>query len=257
MCRLPAPRGPSPPARSAPTQRCRRYKLCAFDREFEAQGFRVIAGVDEAGRGALAVRWSRRRLSSRRFPPPRQRFKTIDEDEREALFDEIVASAISVGISFSQPAAIDRYNILQATLMSMHRAVDALRCQPDIVLVDGRELFQWPGRLVPVIKGDAKSLRVAAASILAKVARDRLMRRLHRCIPSTTSTRTRIWHREHWDAINAHGMADVHRVVHREIRCKRTVDVLKLRQLGGDVWENWVGWEASVSMRQTGQWARK
>jgi len=138
--------------------------------------------------------------------------KQIEEDAREALFAEIVASAISVRISFSQPAAIDRHNILQATLMSMHRAVDTLRPVPDLVLVDGRELFQWPGRMIPVVKGDGKSLRVAAASIVAKVARDRLMRRLHRRYPQYGFDQNKGYGTaEHWDAIRAHGVADVHR----------------------------------------------
>jgi len=200
--------------RAAARLRRRYKKLCAFDREFEAQGFAVIAGVDEAGRGALAgpvvsaavvLRDDARLLHVNDS-------KTIDEDQREALFSEIIASAISVGISFSQPAAIDRHNILQATLMSMHRAVDALRLTPDLVLVDGRELFQWPGRMVPVIKGDSRSLRVAAASIVAKVARDRLMRRLHRQFPHYGFDQNKGYGtREHWDAIRAHGMADVHR----------------------------------------------
>ena len=200
--------------RAAARLRRRYKKLCAFDREFEAQGFSVIAGVDEAGRGALAgpvvsaavvLRDDSRLLHVNDS-------KTIEEDEREALFAEIVASALSVGISFSQPAAIDRHNILQATLMSMHRAVNALRLTPDIVLVDGRELFQWQGRMVPVIKGDGKSLRVAAASIVAKVARDRLMRRLHRMYPRYGFDQNKGYGtREHWDAIRAHGMADVHR----------------------------------------------
>jgi len=154
----------------------------AFDRDFEAQGFRVIAGVDEAGRGALAgpVVSAAVVLRDDRDLLRVYDSKAVSEDEREALFRQIISSAVSVGISFSHPSTIDRDNILQATLQTMHRAVEALRLEPDLVLVDGREVFQWPGRLVPVVKGDAKSLSVAAASIVAKVARDRLMRRLHR-----------------------------------------------------------------------------
>jgi ribonuclease HII len=217
----PAPRAGSARTGQTPAEkrasariRYRFRKLCAFDREFEAQGFSVIAGVDEAGRGALAgpvvsaaviLRDDARLLRVNDS-------KTIDEGEREALFDEIVASAVSVRISFGQPCAIDAYNILQATLMSMHRAVQTLRPQPDIVLVDGRELFQWPGRVVPVIKGDGRSLRVAAASIVAKVARDRLMRRLHRRYPAYGFDQNKGYGTsEHWDAIRTHGLADVHR----------------------------------------------
>jgi ribonuclease HII len=189
-------------------------KLCAFDHEFEAQGFSVIAGVDEAGRGALAGPVVCAAVVLRDESPLLRvnDSKQVEEAEREALFGEIIASALAVRISFGQPSAIDHHNILQATLMSMHRAVDALRPRPDLVLVDGRELFQWNGRMIPVIKGDGKSLRVAAASIVAKVARDRLMRRLHRRYPAYRFDQNKGYGTsDHWDAIRAHGVADVHR----------------------------------------------
>jgi ribonuclease HII len=200
--------------RAAATIRRRFKKLCAFDHEFEAQGFSVIAGVDEAGRGALAgpVVCAAVVLRDESALLRVNDSKQVEEEEREELFAHIIANAVSVRISFGQPAAIDRHNILQATLMSMHRAVETLRPRPDLVLVDGRELFQWNGRMVPVIKGDGKSLRVAAASIVAKVARDRLMRRLHRAYPHYGFDQNKGYGTsEHWDAIRAHGVADVHR----------------------------------------------
>ena len=200
--------------RANAASRRRFKKLCAFDHEFEAQGFSVIAGVDEAGRGALAGPVVCAAVVLRDESPLLRvnDSKQVEEEEREALFAEIVASALAVRISFGQPGAIDHHNILQATLMSMHRAVDALRPRPDLVLVDGRELFQWNGRMVPVIKGDGKSLRVAAASIVAKVARDRLMRRLHRRYPHYGFDHNKGYGTsDHWDAIRAHGVADVHR----------------------------------------------
>ncbi len=206
---------PSPSEKRAHAALRRRFKkLCAFDHEFEAQGFSLIAGVDEAGRGALAGPVVCAAVVLRDESPLLRvnDSKQIEEEEREELFAEIVANALAVRISFSQPAAIDHHNILQATLMSMHRAVDTLRPRPDLVLVDGRELFQWDGRMVPVIKGDGKSLRVAAASIVAKVARDRLMRRLHRRYPSYGFDHNKGYGTsDHWDAIRAHGVADVHR----------------------------------------------
>ena len=193
----------------------RRFRsLVAFDRDFEAQGFRVIAGVDEAGRGALAGPVVSAAVVLRDGSDLLRVYdsKAVSEGEREALFHQIISSAVSVGISFGHPATIDRDNILQATLMTMHRAVEALRLEPDLVLVDGREVFQWPGRLVPVVKGDAKSLSVAAASIVAKVARDRLMRRLHRMYPLYHFDRNKGYGtRDHLDAIAAHGAAVVHR----------------------------------------------
>ena len=132
--------------RAEATLRRRFKKLCAFDREFETQGFSVIAGVDEAGRGALAGPVVCAAVVLRDESPLLRvnDSKQIEEDEREELFAEIVANALAVRISFGQPAAIDLHNILQATLMSMHRAVDALRPRPDLVLVDGRWLLNDP-----------------------------------------------------------------------------------------------------------------
>jgi ribonuclease HII len=193
----------------------RRFRaLAEFDRRFVAQGFRVIAGVDEAGRGALAgpvvsaAVVLRENCALVRVDDS----KTVREVDREALFDEIVASAVSVGISFGHPPVIDRDNILRATLATMHRALSALRLRPDLVLVDGRETFQWPGRLLPIVGGDARSLSVAAASIVAKVARDRLMRRLHRMYPLYHFDRNKGYGtRDHLEAIVLHGAAAVHR----------------------------------------------
>jgi ribonuclease HII len=160
--------------------------------------------------------------------------KQIEEDEREELFAEIVANALAVRISFGQPAAIDLHNILQATLMSMHRAVDALRPRPDLVLVDGRELFQWDGRMIPVIKGDGKSLRVAAASVVAKVARDRLMRRLHLRYPRLRlRPQQGLWHVR---PLGCHPCPRRGRraqeVLRPEIRCKQPFDVLIIIAVG-------------------------
>lgn len=174
----------------------------------------MIAGVDEAGRGALAgpVVSAAVVLREDNALLRVDDSKTVREDDREEIFHQIVASAVSVGISFGHPSLIDRDNILQATLVTMHRAVNALRLAPDLVLVDGREKFQWPGRLLPVVGGDARSLSVAAASIVAKVARDRLMRRLHRMYPLYHFDRNKGYGtRDHLDAIAAHGAAAVHR----------------------------------------------
>jgi len=200
------------PAEAALRDRFR--ALVEFDRGFAGQGLRVIAGVDEAGRGALAGPVVSAAVVLRDDCDLVRIYdsKAVPEGDREALFREIVASAVSVGISFGHPAVIDRDNILQATLQTMHRAVEALHLDPDLVLVDGRERFQWPGRLLPVVKGDAKSLSVAAASIVAKVARDRLMRRLHRAYPLYHFDRNKGYGtRDHLEAIAAHGAAAVHR----------------------------------------------
>jgi ribonuclease HII len=194
--------------------RARFQSLVEFDRELASRGYASIAGVDEAGRGALAGPVVAAAVVLREDCDLVRIYdcKAVAEADRESLFQDIVASAVSVGIAFSHPAVIDRDNILRATLASMHRAVEALRLTPDIVLIDGREGIQWPGRVVPVVKGDAKSLCVAAASIVAKVARDRFMRRLHRAFPSYHFDQNKGYGtREHLAAIAALGAASVHR----------------------------------------------
>ena len=188
--------------------------LLAHDRELAARGFRVIAGVDEAGRGALAGPVVSAAVVLRADCGLVRIYdsKAVAESDRETLFLEIIASSVSVGIGVAHPAAIDRDNILRATLGTMHRAVQALRPVPDIVLIDGREGIQWPGTVVPLVKGDARSLCVAAASIIAKVARDRMMRRLHQRYPGYHFDRNKGYGtRDHLDALAAHGAADVHR----------------------------------------------
>lgn len=204
------------PSRAAPDQRVleRFAALEAFDRGYADRGLGVIAGVDEAGRGALAGPV----VSAAVVLPPGSELhgvfdsKQIGEKEREALFAVVVSRAVAVGIAFAHPDVIDRENILVATLMTMHRAVEGLRVKPDLVLVDGRETFQWRGMLVPVEKGDATSLCIAAASIVAKVARDRAMRRLHKRFPSYDFERNKGYGTaEHIAAITAHGTAAVHR----------------------------------------------
>lgn len=188
--------------------------LLAHDRELAARGFHVIAGVDEAGRGALAGPVVSAAVVLRADCDLVRIYdsKAVAELDREALFLDIVASCVAVGIGVAHPAAIDRDNILRATLGTMHRAVQALHPEPDIVLIDGRETIQWPGTVVPLVKGDARSLCVAAASIVAKVARDRMMRRLHRRYPGYHFDRNKGYGtRDHLAALAELGAAEVHR----------------------------------------------
>ena len=195
--------------------RAARYQeLEAFDRDYAERGFDRVAGVDEVGRGALAGP-----VVCAAVVLPRDSglvgvddSKALDADYRDELFGRIVGAAESVKIAVSHPGVIDRDNILNATLATMHRAVAALRPGPDLVLVDGRDTFQWPGVMVPVAQGDAHSLAIAAASIVAKVARDRLMRRIHGRYPQYDFERNKGYGtREHVEAISRHGPAAVHR----------------------------------------------
>lgn len=202
-------------ARSRDSRAKSRYEVLEqFDRRYIERGFDVIAGVDEAGRGALAGPV----VSAAVILPGDSCLYGVDdskhiaESDREELFDRIVARATSISIAFAQPGVIDRENILRATLMTMHRAVDGLSVHPDLVIVDGRETFQWQGRIVAVTKGDTLSLSVAAASIVAKVARDRAMRRLHRRYPRYNFKQNKGYGtKDHLEALAVHGAADVHR----------------------------------------------
>jgi ribonuclease HII len=191
-------------------------RLAAFDAEAALFGgrTRLMAGVDEAGRGALAgpVVTAAVILPSDPGLVGVDDSKRLSEKIREELFDEIVSAATAVSISCGHPTLIDQRNILQATLMTMHRCVDRLRPRPDLVLVDGRDVFHWDGAVVAIKKGDGKSLAIAAASVVAKVARDRMMRKLHKRFPHYNFQRNKGYgSREHLDALLAHGAAPPHR----------------------------------------------
>jgi len=177
-----------------------------------------VVGIDEAGRGALAGPVVAAAVSLRADSGLLgvNDSKALPEDERERLFDVVVKAADSVGISFSQPAVIDRYNILNATLMAMAKAFGNLRLQPSITLLDGRDQVELPGRVVTVIGGDHKSLAIAAASIVAKVARDRVMRRLHNVYPQYNFIHNKGYGtKDHLDAIEKHGVGPHHRMSYR------------------------------------------
>jgi ribonuclease HII len=193
-------------------------RLWAFDRE--AAGFggrsRLLAGVDEAGRGALAGPVVTAAVILPPEPDPTlvgvDDSKRLTEKRREELFGAVVSAATAVTIACGHPPLIDDRNILQATLMMMSRAVSRLRPRPDLVLVDGRDVFQWEGSVAPVTKGDSKSLAIAAASIVAKVARDRMMRKLHKCFPHYNFQSNKGYgSREHLDALVEFGPGPVHR----------------------------------------------
>ena len=153
-----------------------------FEREAMAQGSLFVAGVDEVGRGPLAgpVGVAAVILDPDDLPEGLDDSKALTEAQRDALRPIIFAKAISVSIVFASPAEIDAYNIRGAALRAMARAVRALHVRPHLALIDGRDTpvsLCCPARAI--IDGDALSLSVAAASIIAKTTRDALMRNLH------------------------------------------------------------------------------
>ena len=152
-----------------------------FRRERAAmkRGIWPIAGCDEAGRGPLAgpVVAAAVILDPQRIPRGLNDSKKLTHDEREKLYAKICATA-QVAVAFGSTERIDRYNILQASLWALARAVAALPIKPQLVFVDGRDRIDVPCECQAVISGDALVLSIAAASIVAKVTRDRLMMRI-------------------------------------------------------------------------------
>jgi ribonuclease HII len=149
------------------------------ERKLFREGFLRIAGVDEAGRGPLAgpVVAAAVVLNPKRIPKGIADSKVLTAAAREEVFAALCRTA-EISFAFGSVAAIDRINILQATLVAMRRAVQGLALAPDAVLVDGNVVPQaMPCEARPIVDGDAKCLSIAAASIVAKVIRDRLMTR--------------------------------------------------------------------------------
>ncbi|TCO75911.1 ribonuclease HII [Chromatocurvus halotolerans] len=140
----------------------------------DAISARYLAGVDEVGRGPLAgdVVAAAVILDPGRPIPGLADSKTLSQRRREQLADQIREQSLGWALGRASVAEIDTINILQASLQAMHRAVAALAIVPDLVLVDGNRLPQWPYRAQAVIKGDSRCAAIAAASILAKVQRD-------------------------------------------------------------------------------------
>jgi ribonuclease HII len=154
--------------------------LLSFERQARSNGFQLIAGIDEAGRGPLAgpVTAAAVILPAGLLIKGVNDSKKLSPDTRERLFDVIMDQALSVGIGMGSPELIDRINILQATRHAMLMAVSQLVPQPDFILIDGINTIESPIPQKTIKKGDSLSLSIAAASIIAKVARDRLMREL-------------------------------------------------------------------------------
>ena len=140
-----------------------------------------VCGVDEAGRGPLAgpVVAAAVILDRKRIPKGLNDSKQLSEEQRESLFPQIMESAIAVGVGEATSGEIDMVNIRQATHFAMARAVRAMAVAAEFALVDGNDPPALPCRCETLVSGDAKSLSIAAASIIAKVTRDRMMAALH------------------------------------------------------------------------------
>lgn len=151
-----------------------------FDNKYLNQNVQLIAGVDEAGRGPLAgpVVAAAVIFASDTKIKGVNDSKVLSEKKREELFGMIVKKSISHSVSIIPAEIIDEINILNASLLAMRQSVEGLKLQPDLILADGNKKFDYPVPVIPIVKGDAKSFSIAAASIVAKVTRDRIMREM-------------------------------------------------------------------------------
>ena len=179
--------------------------------ESEAQG--PVAGVDEAGRGPLAgpVVAAAAILDLSNIPEGLDDSKKLSASKREALFTDIITSA-QIGVGVAEPEEIDRLNVLHASMAAMARAVAALPRQPALALIDGNRAPLLPCPARAIVKGDAKSFSIAAASIIAKVTRDRIMAEAEDRFPGYGLARHKGYPtRAHREALAQLGLSPIHR----------------------------------------------
>ena len=189
--------------------------LWQIENDCYAGGFDLICGVDEAGRGPLAgpVCAAAVILPRGLVIPGLNDSKKLTDKRRRELFDIIVAEAEAYGIAFASEQEIDEINILQATFLAMERAVSQLSVKPDLALVDGNRAPKLPIPVKTVVKGDSLSANIAAASILAKVTRDRLLEELDETYPAYGfSVHKGYGTKRHYEALRENGPCPVHRM---------------------------------------------
>ncbi|MBR4720265.1 MAG: ribonuclease HII [Clostridia bacterium] len=192
----------------------RQERMKETEKRLNAEGYRYVAGVDEAGRGPLAGPV----YAAAVILPPDVRLDGINDSKklspkkREELFKEITEKAISYAVFSVDEKKIDEINILKATHMAMNGAVSSLSEKPDYVIIDGNSISGMDIPHETVVKGDAKSISIAAASILAKVSRDRYITKMAEIYPQYSFEKHKGYGtKEHIDAILKHGASPIHR----------------------------------------------
>ena len=193
-------------------ERIRLEKMREYEHKYEHLGY--VCGIDEAGRGPFAGPV----VAGAVILPKDCEIlglndsKQLSEKRREELYEEIMDKAIAAQVGYASPARIDEINILQATYEAMREAVNQLSVQPDILLNDAVMLPGISIPQVPIVKGDAKSVSIAAASILAKVTRDRLMVQYEEILPGYGFAQNKGYgSREHIEALKRLGPTPIHR----------------------------------------------
>ncbi|HBA97064.1 MAG TPA: ribonuclease HII [Lachnospiraceae bacterium] len=183
-----------------------------FEKKYSS--YKLIAGIDEAGRGPLAGPVAAGAV----ILPENCRIlylndsKKLSASKRDELFDEIKEKAVAYGVGIVSPERIDEINILQATLEAMEKAVKAMDIEPDMLLIDALTIPALPYKQTGIVKGDAKSVSIAAASIIAKVTRDRIMMDIDKIYPEYGfASHKGYGSKAHIEALKKYGPCPVHR----------------------------------------------
>jgi ribonuclease HII len=190
-------------------------KMLEYENELYEKGYSLIAGVDEAGRGPLCgpVVAAAVILKKDSHIAGVNDSKKLSEKKREELYEKITNEALAYAVGIVDEKTIDKINILEATRLAMKQAVEGLKILPEYVLVDAEKKVPISIPFSPIIKGDAKSESIAAASIIAKVTRDRLMQTEALKYPEYNFNKNKGYGtRDHILAIKEHGLCPIHRV---------------------------------------------
>ena len=188
--------------------------LKEFDIAHLSRKTKLIAGCDEAGRGPLAgpVVAAAVIFDKKTFHPDINDSKKIPEKKREELYEWIINNCSSHGVGIIDHQEIDEINILQASLKAMKNAVEKLGTEPHLILIDGNKTFASEIMTKPVVKGDAKSFSIAAASIIAKVTRDKIMHDAAKQYPEYLWEKNKGYPtKAHREAVKKHGASPLHR----------------------------------------------
>jgi ribonuclease HII len=185
-----------------------------FDNIYRKNTKTILAGTDEAGRGPLAgpVVAAAVILPFDFYDERINDSKKLSANMRKELFKVIKTNAIAYSYTIISQKKIDKINILQASLLAMKRSIEKLKVQPNIILVDGNKTFKYNAEVIPIVKGDSKSLSIASASIIAKVVRDRIMDKLANQYPAYGWQSNKGYPtKEHIEAVLKYGACPLHR----------------------------------------------